>query len=201
MLSRRALVGKLAASTAAVVAVGVVGKGSAAARGTASLPAGSRRREDALAPVPDAKMPEAQVVDANPPATLSAPAPWELLRPLALGSVVANGWRVAALTGAVDGSCVLTLRNEQGQAHRIHLCRNDGRPQGLVHTTRFDLVVMNGGEGQLPTDEGFAQVVAQVAHVLARNERAQVPQPLMTALLPHSERVRFFAGAEDRRLR
>ena len=55
------------------------------------------------------------VVDEGPPATLSEPAPWELLHPLAAGSVVGYGWRVAGLTGVVDGSSVLTLENERGQ--------------------------------------------------------------------------------------
>ena len=51
----------------------------------------------------------------------------------------------------MDGSCVLTLQNARGRAHRVHLCRNDGQPQGLVYTRRFDLVVMNGGAGR-PAD-------------------------------------------------
>jgi hypothetical protein len=128
-------------------------------------------------------------------AELSAPAPWELLRPLALGSVVAHGWRVAGLTGVVDGSCVLTLQNERGRAHRVHLCRNDGRPQGLVYTNRLDLVVMNGGQGDLPTEEGLAQAVAEVAHVLAANERDRLHENLVTALLPQADRVQQFATA------
>jgi hypothetical protein len=135
----------------------------------------------------------------NDIATLSAPAPWEVLRPLALGSVVAHGWRVAGFTGAVDGSCVLTLQNEKGRAHRIHLTRNDGAPQGIVYTKDFDLVVMNGGKGDLPTDEGFAQAVAEVAHVLAANESSH--GSIVTALLPQAERVRRFAGMADARLR
>jgi hypothetical protein len=112
-----------------------------------------------------------------------------------MGSTVAHGWRVAGLTGAVNGSCVLTLQNEHGRSHRVHLCRNDGRPQGVVYTRRFDLVVMNGGEGDLPTDEGLAQAVAQVAHVLAANEHGSEHQPVVTALLPHAERLQRFATA------
>ena len=29
-----------------------------------------------------------------------------------------------------DGSCVATLQNARGRAHRVHLCRNDGHPAG-----------------------------------------------------------------------
>jgi hypothetical protein len=155
-------------------------------------------KEDSLVPAPEAAGPLPQ---GNDVATLSAPAPWELLHPLAMGSVVAHGWKVAGFTGAVDGSCVLTLQNGRGRAHRVHLCRNDGRPQGLVYTKRFDLVVMNGGQGDLPTDEGFAQAVAEVAHVLAANERDIRQEPIVAALLPQAERVRLFGGLADARLR
>src|SRR5262249_53141294 len=110
--------------------------------------------------------------EAGPLATATAPPPWALVRPLALGAEVAHGWRVSGLTGVVDGVCVLTLENARGRVHRVHLCRNDGRPQGLVFTDRFDLVVMNGGQGDLPTEEGLAQAVAKVAPVLAGNESA-----------------------------
>ena len=126
---------------------------------------------------------------------MSEPPPWELLRPLALGSVVAHGWRVADLSGVENGSSVLTLRNERGREHRVHLCRNDGRPQGLVYTRRLDLVVMNGGRGDLPTEEGLAQAVAELAHVLAANEADRRHEPLVTALLPQAERLRLFATA------
>ena len=36
-----------------------------------------------------------------------------------------------------------------------------------------------------PTDEGFAQAVAAVAHVLAANERSARQEPVVTALLPY----------------
>ena len=65
---------------------------------------------------------------------------------------------------------MLTLANQRGRTQRVHVCRNDGRPQGLVYTKRLDLVVMNGGGADLPTEESFAQAVAEVAHVLAANE-------------------------------
>jgi hypothetical protein len=203
MLSRRDLVGKLAAGTAAVWVVGGARTSLASVRHGAIPPTGSGAgpgefgAEQTEAAAPDGR----RVVDASAPATLSAPAPWELLRPLALGSVVSQGWRVAGLTGAVDGSCVLTLQNERGRAQRVHLCRNDGHPNGLVYTKRFDLVVMNGGEGDLPTEESFAEAVGEVAHVLAANEGDREQAPIVAALLPHAERVRLFAGSAERRLR
>jgi hypothetical protein len=133
-----------------------------------------------------------QLTAVTPP---SAPPPWELIRPLALGSAVAHGWRVAGLTGVADGSCVLTLENGRGRAHRVHLCRNDGSPQGLVYTKHLDLVVMNGGQGDLPTEEGLAQAVAQLAHVLAANEGNGQHAQVMSGLLPQAERLEKYASA------
>jgi hypothetical protein len=133
--------------------------------------------------------------------TKTAPPPWDLISPLALGSAVGHGWHVADLTGTVDGSAVLTLENKRGRAHRVHICRNDGDPQGLVYTRRFDLVVMNGGRGDLPTEESFARAVAEMAHVLAGNENDLMQAPVLAALMPQSERLRRFTGPADARLR
>ena len=203
MLSRRDVVGKLAAGTAAVCVAGVAGA-SVAKAATKATRLGER--EARLGPSskepadhPAASTSNLQIVDAAPAATLSAPPPWELVRPLAMGSAVAQGWRVAGLTGVVDGSCVLTLESEQGRTQRVHLCRNQGNAQGLVYTKRFDLVVMNGGQGSLPTDEGFARAVAAVAHVLAANEGERQHEPVVAALLPHAQRVEQFASAAQLR--
>jgi hypothetical protein len=127
----------------------------------------------------------------------SAPAPWELVRPLTAGAALAHGWRLAGLSPVQDGACVVTLQNGRGRARRVHLCRNAGRPQGLVYTRRVDLVVMNEGGGDLPTEEPLAQAVAKLAHVIAANE-GMVPTQLFTDLLPHAERVQRFAAAEGR---
>jgi hypothetical protein len=184
-LSRRAFVGKVAAG-AAVAWVAGVGRAKAA-----PAPAKLAESSGALPPATEAQpQPASERIS-----DLGGPPPWDLLRPLALGAAVSNGWRVAGLTGVVDGSSVLTLQNERGRSHRIHLCRNDGSPQGLVYTNRLDLVVMNGGQGDLPTEEGLAQAVAEVAHVLAANERDRRHENLVTALLPQAERVRLFAAA------
>lgn len=189
MLTRRDVVGKLAAGTAFVWVAG------AARMGMAS----TRREPTGTTPSDSPAGAEPQGVELSATAPVSAPPPWELVQPLAMGSVVAHGWRVAGLTEVVDGSCVLTLQNERGRAHRVHLCRNEGTPQGVVYTQQLDLLVMNGGQGDLPTDEGLAQAVAELAHVLARNESAR--PHVVAALLPQAERVRLFAGPTDSRLR
>lgn len=191
MLSRRDVMGKLAASGAVLLV---------ASGARASLAPAARHSADGSGapPAPDLRRGAAQdfrpEVDAGPPATAAAEAPWDLIRPLAMGSVVAGGWRVAGFTGAVNGTCVLTLQNERGRAQRVHLCRNDGRPQGLVYTDRFDLVVMNGGQGDEPTDEGLARAVATIARRLSANGSGRQAE-VVAALLPHAERVQRVSGA------
>jgi hypothetical protein len=205
MLSRRQLVRSLAASAAGAAAAWAAGGARpkvAAARGGVSLPTDTSQAGDLLLAPDVAAVPAAELVEeASQAATVSGPPPWELLHPLRQGAVVAHGWRVAELSGVEDGACVLTLRNRRGRRYRVHLCRNDGRPQGLVYTDRFDLVVMNGGQRDLPTEEGLAQAVAEVAHVLAANEGDRRHAAVLTALLPQGERLRRFAGVAGGQLR
>ena len=189
MLSRRDLIGKAAVGAAAALAVGAVGTGVAATRPLEDAtdgPAPDGDGQHALAPRTDSA-----VRSAPPP-----PAPWALLAPYAAGAVVAHGWRVVDLTPVRDGSAVVTLENAGGRAHRIHLCRNDGSPQGVLHTRRIDLVVMNQGYGELPTEEHFGQAVAALAQAIAANE-ATGADGVVAALLPHTERVQRFAAADD----
>ena len=189
MLSRRELIGKAAVGAAAAVAV------SAARTGVASARALDAATND---PVGDhdgrnAGPPPMEPPAAHPVASASPP-PWGLLSPLGAGAVVGHGWRLVDLGPVEDGSSVVTLQNARGRSHRIHLCRNDGSPQGIIYTRRVDLVVMNEGYGDLPTEERLAQAVAEVAHVIAANE-ATVPDRCLAELLPHAERLRRFAAA------
>ncbi len=186
MLSRRELIGKAAVGAAAALAVGgVVGTAMAATgprRNATDKPEGDGETPNAL-PQADA-------------AELAAPPPWELVAPFGAGAVVAHGWRLVALTPVRHGSAVATLQNARGRAHRVHLCRNDGSPQGLVHTRRVDLVVMNEGHGELPTEEHLAQAVAALAHAIAANE-ATVADGVFATLAPHAERVQRYAAGGD----
>jgi hypothetical protein len=188
MLSRRDLIGKAAVGAAGALAL------SAARTGLASPRALRAATDDRDGPADDRDGPNASPPPADSEA-IAAPPPWDLVSPLTAGSVVAHGWRLGDLSPVQDGSCVATLTNERGRSHRVHLCRNDGGPQGLIHTRRVDLVVMNGGQGDLPTEEGLAQAVAALAHVVAANE-AKTPDGVLADFLPHAERVRRFAAAD-----
>jgi len=196
MLSRRELIGKAAVGAAAALAVGgVVGTAMAATRpfrNATDDPADDRDGQNAAT---DKK---ARALDAGgtPLSDAVAPPPWNLVRPLAAGSVLAHGWTLVDLGPVRAGSCVATLQNARGRAHRVHLCRNDGSPQGIVYTRRVDLVVMNEGHGELPTEEHLGQAVAALAHAVAANE-ATVADDVFAALLPHAERVRRYAVATD----
>jgi len=209
MISRRELGGKVAAGAAVVLATGMArGSVTATPQSADAAAAGDIPRlatDGAGLPV-DSEMSIApdspKESDCGVTDTAAVDAPWNLLRPLTVGSAVGSGWRIASLTGAVEGSCVITLENERGRQSRLHVCRNDGSPQGLVYTKHFDLVVMNGGVGDLATEESLAQAVADLAHTLAGNESdRRSAAPVVASLLPHGERVRLAEGATDRRLR
>ncbi len=195
ILSRRAFVGRVATVTAgAAVALSAttVGRAKAAPRphevANRAPSVEPQAPRDASAPIESA--PQLQ-------ATESAPAPWGILAPLAVGSALNSDWKVAGLTAIESGSSVLTLANNRGREHRIHLCRNDGRPQGLVYTESFDLVVMNGGRGDLPTEENFGQAVATVAHAIAANESRH--GQVLAKLMPQDERLQRFAATPQLR--
>ena len=177
MLSRRTFVGRLAAGAAVAGAVTTIGT-RASARTSAAPSSGSAPADAGTASTSDVALSDAP----------SAPAPWELLAPLTAGAALGHGWQVAALSGVEAGSCVLTLQHASGRTQRVHVCRNDGRPAGMVYTDTLDLLVMNDGAGETPTDEGLAQAVATVAHAVARNAAAAPAE-----LLAHAERLDRFA--------
>jgi hypothetical protein len=198
MLSRRAVIGKAAVGAAAALALGAARIGGASTRALQAAtddPADDRDGQNA-----SAREETLGVDEGGPPpadaVAISSPPPWELVSPLAAGSVLAYGWQLVGLSPVQHGSCVATLQNARGRSHRVHLCRNDGTPQGIVYTRRVDLVVMNEGHGDLPTEERLAQAVAELAHAVAANE-AKAPDRVFADLLPHSERVQRFAAAAD----
>lgn len=202
MLSRRDLVGKLAVGAAGVVALAASGARVKAAVKPHDGHERSGRSDDPIGEELPGPIEAVQGKEAGEaPAQVVAAPPWELLQPLTLGAPVAYGWRLADLSGPADGACVLTLQNERGRVQRVHLCRNDGQPHGFVYTRRFDLVVMNGGRGDLGTEENLAQAVAAVAHVIAANENHGDHAAVIDALLPHAERLSQFSAANEWTLR
>lgn len=126
----------------------------------------------------------------------SAP-PWELVAPLVVGSYVGSGWRVKALSAIRQGAAVLTLAHLSGEVAEIHVCRRSGLARGLAHTAYLDLLLMNDGDGELPTPEGVGRAVKTVAMRIARRERFDLgPVPPPHAMMSHWARVRWYGTPE-----
>ena len=126
-------------------------------------------------------------------------APWALLAPLSKGSSVGKGWQIANLTAVRGGASVLSLRHARYGEARVHICALNGPAQGLSHTRLLDFVLMDGGNGNLRTNEGLARVVAGIAQKVAQNEVCALDIASLDALsgmLTHNERVAVF-GPEN----
>lgn len=126
-------------------------------------------------------------------------APWCLIAPLSKGSNVGKGWRIGALSPLEAGASVLTLHHPTRGTARVHLCARRGLGQGLTHTHLLDLILMDGGAGDLRTQEGLARVVTGIGKRIAKNELGAVDEETLDAMsrmLTHKERMAIF-GPEN----
>jgi hypothetical protein len=180
MDSRRDVLRKLAISATAV------GVASTAQAGT--LPADS----------PLAAAAQAQGTAAPAKAVQPAPQPpLALVAPHQPGDSLAAGWTLGYVKPVEHGAVVLGIASLEGPVARVHICRNDGQPRGIAHTGRFDLVLMNGGDGGTPSQEQLGRVLLGLANVVAANEAAALAaHPELGELLTHDQRVQRF-GQED----
>ncbi len=128
-----------------------------------------------------------------PPAAEPREPPWALLAPHGPGDRVGE-WTLAGL-GPVDrGATVLELERD-GVLARVHLCANAGHPCGLASTDRFDLVLMNFGDGRTPSPEQLARTLAVLASRLEANaDVATRSCPELAELMPHGERLATWFG-------
>ncbi len=124
-------------------------------------------------------------------------APWWLLAPLAVGDSVGLGWRIGALSAVQHGAAVLELiHGFRGQIARVHICAHLGEPRGVVHTQAFDLILMDGGDGDRRTDEKMGRVLKTLARRMQKNERELgIDRATVRSMLTHVERVERY-GAE-----
>jgi hypothetical protein len=123
--------------------------------------------------------------------------PWWLLAPLTVGTVVGKGWQVSTLGSIENGASILTLQHKQGQTVNIHICAYDGDPKGLAHTEFLDLILMDGGCGDKPTDEHLGRVLMGIAKRIRKNELSlQQDLDALVQLQTHEERVLKY-GAEN----
>ena len=128
--------------------------------------------------------------EANPDEGITAPAPWWLFAPLQAGSALGAGWSLANLSEVRRGACVLELVHETGDVARVHVCGHDGRPKGLAHGHMVDLVLMDGGNGDKPTDEQLGRVLLGIAVRVRLNEGSpEGDLAPLAAMMSHPDRV------------
>jgi hypothetical protein len=118
--------------------------------------------------------------------------PWELIAPYRAGAPLALGWRVADLSAVERGAVTLRLRHDGGAEAGVALCRNGGQPRGVAHTEQLDLILINGGHGDSPTDEDLGRVLVSLAELLRGRD--------LDGLMTHAERLRQLPPAGARLL-
>jgi len=126
----------------------------------------------------------------------SGKAPWWLLHPLKSGDDLGLGWKLGNLGPVERGASILELKHSSGVQARVHICTYESKPKGLAHTALFDLILMDGGRGNKPTEESIGRVLLTLAEQMSENEiqdRADLSR--VKRMLSHTERVELF-GAE-----
>ena len=120
----------------------------------------------------------------------SANSPWWLIAPLQVGSSVGKGWKVEAMGAVKQGACVLSLKHKSGEVTNIHICAKGEVQKGIASTTLLDLVVMDGRQGQEPTQEDVGRVVIGLAKRIQTNEmKLETDLSSLVSLQSHDERV------------
>lgn len=127
-------------------------------------------------------------------AASSAAAPWWLLSPLGPGASLGLGWTIAGLSAVDRGAAIVELSNSDGRGARVHLCTHSGSPVGIESTRFFDLVLMDGGQGDQRTPVDIARVLKQLGdRIRAAELDPTFDVSPLEAMLPHVERVLRYA--------
>jgi len=123
----------------------------------------------------------------------TASSPWWIIAPLKAGSSVGKGWTIAGLSEVSDGAAVIQLSHRDGREVGVHVCARSGKGQGIAHTALFDLVTMDGRDGDAATPEDMGRVVVNLARRIRRNE-AQLAGDLrpFAAMMSHTDRVALY---------
>ena len=121
--------------------------------------------------------------------TSSKESPWWLLEPMQKGVHVGNNWHIHELSPIENGAAVLTLIKEDLTLARVHICAHHGSPQGVASTDLLDLVLMDGGKGNSPTDEKLGRVILGIAGQIKNRENE---------LLDHAEKISKLQTHDDR---
>jgi len=93
-----------------------------------------------------------------------------LVAPLKVGSEIA-GCRIEKIGEVVQGSVGLVLSDSSGQSFGIEVCARDAEaPRSPAETARFQLYVVNEGDGSVPTVEEHGLAAMNIALVIRKNE-------------------------------
>lgn len=124
-----------------------------------------------------------------------APAPWWLVDPIRPGVSIGKGWTVRDLSAVQQGAAVLSLSHRDGRTAAVHICALGARGRGVAQTQLFDLVVMDGRDGDAPTDEALGRAVVNLSRRIHRNE-LRVEEELRQAagMMTHGDRVARYGG-------
>lgn len=106
------------------------------------------------------------------------------------GGELGLGWAVQSLSAIDRGAMVLSLSHADGRTARVHLCTHDGQPRGLAHTELLDFILMDGGQGDLPTEEDLGRVLLSLADRLGQQELEGLSDLFdLASLQTHDERM------------
>ena len=123
----------------------------------------------------------------------TASSPWWVIAPLRTGSRVGKGWSIAGLSEVRDGAAVIRLGHRDGREVGVHVCARSGRGQGIAQTALFDLVTMDGRDGDAATPEDMGRVIMSLARRIRANE-AQLAGDLrpFANMMSHSDRLALY---------
>ena len=78
-----------------------------------------------------------------------------------------QNWVVSEMSPIERGACIMTLKSKDGESARVHICSHVGQPVGVASSAFLDFVLMDGGDGHLPTNEELGcKILTLARHVL-----------------------------------
>jgi len=120
----------------------------------------------------------------------SSDAPLWLISPLEIGSSVGKGWKIEEIGLIEQGACILSLKHNSGEVTNIHICAKGEEQKGIASTELLDLVIMDGRQGEEPTQEDVGRVVMGIAKRIQSNEISlEADLSSLASLQSHDERV------------
>ena len=121
--------------------------------------------------------------------------PWWLFSLKSEGKNLGRGWHLDSLSSVNRGASVLSLKKENGEQARVHICAHNGNPKGLTHTAFLDFILMDGGKGNQPTDEDLGcALIGLTRRVLIRELQMDTAnlhyaQKALSHLQTHQDRL------------